>query len=216
MRKKKQQTLIKPQKTRQKRTPFKSVGKADSIIIDQCKPFKNHPDNHYNKHMRVIFDVDDLKKWLKSVNDLGKTDFGICPYFIGQQCERLPEDIFISEGLDLTNMFFANDSDNNKIKTVTPNFKMDNSHEEKTGKGIIVRVGQEENYNTPRKFILFEDLYKVRYSYSQIIKNAILILKQFERVTHYPMNGICIKIIDQKLKATLIKHKIETIINFKI
>ncbi len=209
MRKKKQQPIVKLRNTRPKRTAFKNVCKADTIISDQCKPAQNH----YNKHMRVIFDIDDLKKWLKSVHDVGSTMFGVCPYFIGKECERFSGDLFISDGFDLTNMFFTNDK--NKIKIAVPNFKLDNSHEEKIGKGIIVRVGQEEDYNTPRTFILFEDLYNVRYSYSQIVKNAILILKQFERITHYPMNGICIKITQSKLKSILIKHQIETIVNFK-
>ena len=172
----------------------------------------NSHSKHYNADMRAVCDINELKQWVNEVSP-GKIKFGVGQYFIGQKCEQFPGDVFKSDSGDISNFFLCMDSDKNKIHKAIPNF---DSTEDSLGKGIIVKSVNEDFCSGKKVFILFEDLYKDRYSGEQIILNAVHIHNQFERITHYPMQGVCIKIMDNKLKKKCVGSGVDTIINFKI
>lgn len=216
-RKKSSLTIQPPQ--RPKRTAHSNVASnaIPNIVSNNKTPNTSRDDTkkHHNADMRVICDIDELKQWVNEVS-CGKIKFGVGQYFIGQKCEQFKGDVFESDSGDISNFFLCMDSDNNKVHKAIPNFDSVDTDGEALGKGIIVKSINEDFCSGKKVFILFEDLYKDRYSGDQIILNAVHIHNQFERITHYPMQGVCIKIMDNKLKKKCIDSGVDTIINFKI
>lgn len=185
-------------------------------------PYVQH-NNAHNNDMRILLDKPELGLWFESVNSVSRdiVKYGMVQYFIGQKCEQFSGDVFKSGDIDLSNFFWTDDLDRNKIHKCYPDIKIPDENgivvteEEKIGRGIILKSLEPEFYSSKKVFILFEDLYKIEYTSKNILLNIDYFYEQFKRITHYPNDGICIKILDPNLRKKCFDSGIETIINFK-